>query len=120
MRNRVSNLREKYLDGEKLFRKYYEMGETRSIRMLTEWAILDGMKSLQGHEPTSMGVWKAMWRWASLRENHLKAWDIVSKANPTLTWGEWVKDMIEVKIPSAWQHPTIPKRERFLKENGWI
>ena len=126
MIKRNSNLREKYLDGEKLFRKYYEMGDSRTITLLTEWAITEGMTSSKGTQPTEMGVWKAMWRWASLKENRETAWEISKDAtygstkNPfKFTKGMWVKDMIKVKIPSAWQHATVAKKEKFMRENGW-
>lgn len=122
---RNPNLREKYLDGEKLFRKYIEMGENRSIGMLTEWSILEGMKSSKGHEPTQMGVWKAIWRWASTHKE--QAWELIkdvtfgTKKNQfTYSKNEWIKDMMEVKIPSAWQHQTNAKYEKFLRENGWL
>lgn len=123
--NRNPNLREKYLDGEKLFKKYIEMGETRSVYLLCEYAISEGMISSKGQEPTPMGVWKAMWRWVSVNKNI--AWKYVegvtfgnNKNSHKLSYQEWIKDMIEVKIPSAWQHPTHAKREKFLRENGWL
>jgi len=124
MTNRSPNLREKYLDGERLFRKYFEMGESKSIILLTEWAITEGMKSSKGGEPTPMGVWKAMWRWASLKENRVSAYQIyydsLFKDGNQISFDEWAKEMIKIKIPSAWQHTTHAKRDRFLKENGWI
>lgn len=116
--SRNPNLREKYLNGEALFRKYWEMGDTRSVALLAEWAILQGMKSSKGTEPTIMGVWKAMWRWASLKENRETAWEIVSQ-HSQMTRSQWINDMLITKIPTAWQHPTNAKRDRFLRENGW-
>jgi len=95
------------------------MGESRTIQLLTEWAILEKMLSSKGNEPTQMGIWKAMWRWASLKENRDTAWGIYKQHN-TVSFENWKRKMIEVHIPSAWQHPTIPKRDKFLKENGWI
>jgi hypothetical protein len=120
MTNRSPNLREKYLDGEKLFRKYYEMGESRTINLLTEWAILDGMTSSTGKSPTPMGVWKSIWRWASLKENRDLAWKIYREHCGKFNYGEWKLDMIHIKIPSAWQHTSEVKRQKFLRENGWI
>ena len=108
----------KYLDAEKLFRKYWEMGENRSIKLLTEWAILDGMKSSTGSNPTPMGIWKAMWRWASLKENRSTVWYLIS-LHSSISKEHWEWDMVNVKIPTAWQHPTRDKKERFMKENGW-
>ena len=121
------NLREKYLDAERLFRKYVEDGETRSISALTEWAKQEGMKSSRGDEPTQMGVWKAMWRWASLKENKETAWKIIqghifgtAKQRFQYDRNRWEWEMINTRIPSAWQHATAAKREKFLRENDWL
>ncbi len=72
----------KYLDGEELFRKYFEeMGTARSISRLVKWCISRGIKNpLTGKPPTRMGVWKSMWRWALLPENKEKAFDIFKKS----------------------------------------
>jgi hypothetical protein len=122
---RNTNLREKYLDAERLFRKYINDGETRSIASLTEYALLQGMKSSNGQEPTPMGVWKAIWRWASTHKD--EAWNLMknqtfgSKNNKfQYDEKEWKENMIYEKIPAAWQHPTNKKYEKFLKENGWV
>lgn len=116
---RNPNLREKYLDGEKLYRKYFEMGDAKTIDRLVRWSISQGMKSSKGNEPTHMGVWKAMWRWASLKENKEIAWEIFRHYNFNSLRAEWDKDMVDNKIKAAWQHPTDAKYRRFLKENGW-
>lgn len=118
MSNRSPNLREKYLDAEKLFRKYWEMGEKRSINLLTEWAISQGIQSPSGKNPTPMGIWKAMWRWASLKENKDKALKIAQEFE-AINPDRWNKEMILIRIPTAWQHPSKVRRERFMKENGW-
>ena len=115
--NRNPNLKEKYLDGEKLFKKYIEMGETRSVYLLCEYAILEGMISSTGQEPTPMGCWKSIWRWASTHKE--SAWSFIKDANFGMNYQEWVKHMAEVIIPSAWQHNTSAKRDKFLRENGW-
>lgn len=120
MTNRNSNLREKYLDGETLFRKYYEMGDNRSIKLLTEWAKVEGIKSSKGNEPTGMGIWKAMWRWASMRENKDLAWSIMKHDDLNLGYDAWKNQMIYIRIPSAWQHPNNAKLQKFLRENGWV
>lgn len=72
----------KFLDGEKLFRKYFEeMGPARSITKLTEWCKSQGCKNpLTGKPPTRMGVWKSMWRWALLPENERTAFEIFKKS----------------------------------------
>lgn len=111
------NLKEKYLDGELLFRKYYEMGEARSIERLRRFATSQGMTSSTGKEPTPMGVWKAMWRWASLKENCQAAYEIYHKWT-FKEFDEWEKDMLKT-IKTAWQFTTVAKYQRFLKQNGW-
>jgi len=126
MKDRNPNLREKYLDGEKLFRKYFEMGEARTVQKLSRWAINEGMarrvkrtKDNPDGLPT-MGIWKAMWRWASLMENSTIAWNIFNQYIDTVSWEEYKQDMVTHKIKAAWQHPTDKKRNKFLKDNGWI
>ncbi len=123
--SRNPNLKEKYLDGEKLFKRYIEMGEARSVYLLCEYAILEGMISSKGQQPTPMGCWKAMWRWVSVNKdvawNYVKGATFGTKHNlHNLSYNEWVKDMVKTKIPSAWQHTTHAKRDKFLRENGWI
>jgi hypothetical protein len=119
------NLREKYLDSEKLFKKYIEDGETRSISSLTEFAKLHGMKSSTGQEPTDMGVWKAIWRWASTHKD--EAWNLVKDQTfgskhkrYKYDYKQWEEEMIYRIIKSAWQHPTNKKYQKFLKDNGWV
>ena len=125
MTEKYPNLTEKYLDAEKLFRKYIEMGEGRTIELLTEWAILEGMESSTGKKPTPMGVWKSIWRWASTHKD--EAWELAkdhtfgTKANPfKYDWQRWKTEMIKIRIPTAWQHPTVAKKEKFMKEHGWL
>lgn len=127
MSNRNANLREKYLDAERLFRQYCEIGESRSISLLTEWAISQGMQSSSGNPPTPMGIWKAMWRWASMKENKEKAWNIAkdhifgtSLQRFKYTRDRWNKEMVLIRIPTAWQHQSEIKKQKFMKENGWI
>ena len=111
--------KETYLNGDVLFRKYYEMGDAKSITRLRKFAISQGMVSSTGKEPTDMGVWKAMWRWASLKENAYKAWEIYSNRDgQECNFDEWV-EVMKKTIRAAWQHPTEAKYNRFLKENGW-
>lgn len=114
---RSPNLKEKYLDGEILFRQYYAMGEARSINRLTKFAISQGMTSSTGKLPTTMGVWKSIWRWASLKENRDTAWKIY-KESTNKTFAEWIEYMRD-NIRTAWQHPTEAKYTKFLKDNGW-
>ena len=60
---------EKFLDGEKLFKYYYEtMGDARSTVKLVEWCKTQGMVNSKGKSPTRMGVWLSAWRWALKNE----------------------------------------------------
>ena len=129
----MRKLREGFLDGEVLFKHYFAMGQATSISVLTRYAISLGMKDSKGNEPTRMGVWKAMWRWASLKENKSRAFEIFSKFVEEYGWEEntdypwdggntkelWHSFMLQ-KIKSAWQYPTPMMYNRFLKRNGWI
>lgn len=127
----MRKLRENYLDGEKLFRQYFAMGEGASASRLQRFAVASGMLSPEGNEPTTMGVWKAAWRWASLKQNKDTAFQIFVEyvnnhgwraPDPELPWdGDraelWRLFMLQ-KIRSAWQF-TERRYKRFLKENGW-
>lgn len=121
---RSPNLREKFLDGEKLFYKYIDMGETRTIELLTEWAISQGMTSSSGTEPSQMGVWKAVWRWASLHKN--LAWRAVdgqifgTKNNRFQYTEDTFKLYMREVIRTAWQFTTETKYQKFLQKNGWL
>ena len=128
----MRKLRENYLDGERLFRQYFAMGAGASATRLQEFAVTCGMLSPEGNEPTVMGVWKAMWRWASLKENKSTAFEIFVNhvdnydwqlGDPDLPWkGDrhelWTQFM-EQKIRSAFQYGEA-RHQRFLRENGWI
>jgi len=121
-----------FLDGEKLFRQYFLMGDGASAKRLQRFAVSSGMLSPEGREPTVMGCWKAMWRWASLKENKDTAFSIFlehykkrgwKNFDPDLTWdGDpqelWKQFMLQ-KIQSAYQF-NRRRHERFLKENGWL
>lgn len=113
MKKRNPNLRESYMDGEVLFRKYYEMGDAKSIPRLVQYVY-----GQTGTKPTDMGVWKSMWRWASLLENQRTAYRIYKECGGDLSWESWAADMRDV-IRTAWQHPTEAKYQKFLRENGW-
>lgn len=119
MSKRSDNLQEKYMDGEVLFRKYFELGDAASFVRLRAFAISKGMVSSSGDEPTTMGLWKAMWRWASLKENKEHAWQIYQATHPNVSREEWDMLMLD-RIKKAWQYRTNSRYEKFLKDNGWI
>lgn len=60
-------LDKKYLDGEQLFKVYWqEMGSARSTVRLQRWCLAHSIVNPKTQNvPTRMGLWKAMWRWAS-------------------------------------------------------
>ena len=95
----------KYLNGEKLFRYYWEeMGNGRSCVKLAKWAGKQGLKNPNtGKPPSPMAVWFAMWRWALIPENQKVAYDIYNKAQLDLggfvspeQWKEFIKDKASV------------------------
>jgi hypothetical protein len=71
----------KYLDGERLFRLYFEeMGTAGSMAKLVNFCVSEGKKNPKtGKPPTRMSVWKAMWTWALLPENLATARKIFDK-----------------------------------------
>lgn len=117
----------KYLDGEKLFHHYYvEMAGGGTFAKLRDWAVSVGMVNHRGNTtiyPTPMGVHKAAWRWASLKENKDKAWEwfqiFMENTGDYCSDDEWREFAIQ-KIKNAWQHPTEQKSHQFLEDNGWI
>lgn len=133
-------LKQPYMNGELLYRKYFSMGAGASATRLARWAVSVGMaKSIKKTNINRdgapvMGVWKAMWRWASMRENKELAYQIFSDHLDQFGWEQdtdflwddytqprqdiWHKFMLK-KIQTAWQfNPN--RHERFLRENGWL
>ena len=115
----------KYMDGEYLFKYYFQaMGASRSLIKLIEHCRTEYMiHPEQGRPPTKMGIYKAMWRWATVKENQKMAWEIYKTAdlgeewNPINEWGAWV-DFLKERVPSAYQYD--PKTyKRFLVRNGY-
>lgn len=121
-----------YLDGEKLFEQYFAMGSAASIKRLARFAESEGMISSAGRNPTPMGVWKCMWRWASKKENKERAFQLFSHYIDNYEWQlpdeklPWTGSKEELwhafmlqKIKSAWQFQKESRYQKFLKENGW-
>ena len=117
--SREDNLQKRYLDGEILYRKYFELGDAGTFVRLRRFAESERMVSPSGNPPTLMGIWKSMWRWASLIQNKETAWEIYKVYNPDISRETWNQMMLE-KISKAWQFKSITKQDRFLKENGWL
>ena len=127
-------IRDSYLDGEKLFRHYCKMGGAKSIGILRRYAVSENMfDPTNNKEPTRMGVWKAMWRWASLKENRDTAYQLFLETHQQdIQDDEWLSqyfpdsinrkdwDALMLKrIDSAWQFRTPMLRQKFLQKNGW-
>lgn len=133
-------LKEPFLRGEELFRKYFSMGRATSTKRLARWALSIGMakpvKQTKYNKDglPCMSVWKAMWRWASLKENKDVAYQIFSDhvrlygwtVDTEYSWDEgssvepsdWNRFMVQ-KIRSAWQYPFQGMFDHFLLKNGW-
>lgn len=133
-------IKEAYLDGEKLYKYYFSMGQAASIGRLAAWAVSTGMARHIKPNRTNMtgmphmGVWKAMWRWASMQEHRDEAFSIFADyvckygwlddtdfpwpMGTEITMSDWYRFMAK-KIRTAWQY--APNRHaRFLRENGWV
>lgn len=113
------------MDGEYLFKYYFEtMGESRSLIKLIEHCKTEYMiHPEQGKPPTKMGIYKAIWRWATVKENQSKAWEIYKNCE---LGGEWkkIEDSIEwisflkERVSSAYQYDAKTYK-RFLVRNGY-
>lgn len=130
----MKKLVDPYFDGEKLFTMYFGVRGGESITTLAKLAVSSGMTSVEYKNKNKiprMGVWKAMWRWASLKENRDRAFQIFCDYLDKYgwTWDDeydwdtdrealWKKFMLQ-KIKSAWQFEKA-RHDRFLKENGWL
>lgn len=62
VRNKLSYLG----DGEAIFKKWISWGKAGNVKMLSIWAGEEmGWKNPNtGRNPSGMGVWSRMWRWA--------------------------------------------------------
>ena len=65
-RIKIKHSRTAYLDGEALFKQYWQvMGTARSILGVRRWCIAQGiLNPVMNTPPTAMGIEKAMYRWA--------------------------------------------------------
>lgn len=97
-------LDKKYLDGEQLFKVYWqEMGSARSTVRLQRWCLAHSIVNPKTQNvPTRMGLWKAMWRWASEnRDEAFRVWISSTKgletySTPDLEFvAEWNKLIVK-------------------------
>lgn len=133
-------LKDPYIAGKDLYEYYFSMGEAASIARLARWALANGKAKPVKKGPFNpeglpmMGVWKAMWRWASLGVNKNEAYshfqvyvlkygwlddtDFPWPVGTVISLKDW-HDFMQKKIRTAWQYEPV-RHERFLRENGWI
>lgn len=112
------------------------MGRVASIATLARFAISQKMTNITYTNKRSiptMGVWKAMWRWASLKENKDTAYQIFQDYVKEYGW-KWERDFTWLEgqevdldhwkaymrriIRSAWQF-NENRYQRFLQDNEW-
>jgi hypothetical protein len=112
-----------YLNGEALFKAYWEMNTAKSFKRLAVWAAEHGMTSpVTGKVPNKMSMYKSMYRWATRKENFDKSFEIVApifRDNAQfITKSEW-KEFLKERAKSAWQHNSQKNYERFLRQHGY-
>jgi hypothetical protein len=92
---------------KKLFTVYWEeMGNARSFNKLQKWCLKRQIVEPRSlNQPTRMGLWKAMWRWAA--KNRDEAFEIYSKAPGTYP-EEW-SEMIVKYSRTSFQNKTFKK-----------
>lgn len=116
----------KYMDGEYLFRYYFQtMGEARSFPKLIEHCRAEYVIHPEsGSPPTKMGLYKAMWRWATRKQNQRIAFDIYQNSELGEeyeyfeTWEDWL-DFLKDRIASAHQFAKPNEYRNFLRDNGY-
>lgn len=114
------------MDGEYLFRYYFQtMGEARSLPKLSEHCRQEYMIHPEhGTPPTRMGIYKAMWRWATRKENQQLAWEIYNSSQlgddweEINDWNDWLS-FLEERIKSAHQFAKPNEYRNFLRYNGY-
>lgn len=113
----------KYLDGKFLFEYYWKtMGPARSYDGLRRYCISQGIVNTQrGTNPNRMSIMKAMWRWATRKENFEEGYEIVNNAmrdeGRFMSKDEW-KEFLRDKVHVAYQY-NVPKEKKFLRKNGY-
>lgn len=115
------------MDGEYLFRYYFQtMGEARSFPKLIEHCRTEYVIHPEsGSPPTKMGLYKAMWRWATRKQNQRTAFDIYQNSelgdeyDYFETWEDWL-DFLKGRIASAHQFAKPNEYRNFLRDNGYV
>lgn len=95
------------------------MGDARSLTKLNKWAEANGIRNpVTGKPPSKVACYKAMWRWASLKENQRKAYEIAKEAlahHGELEWDEFIEH-IAYRCKDAFQYPRR-KLLKYFKDN---
>lgn len=116
----------RYMDGEYLFQYYFQtMGEARSLPKLVAHCKENYIIHPEtGKPPTRMGIYKAIWRWATKKENQQTAWEIYKNSQlgdewkMITDWDEWM-NFLKERITSARQFAKPNEYRNFLKYNGY-
>ena len=120
--SRVPSIRSKFIDGGFLFNYYFTiMGTAHSQRKLPQVAKENGMVNYLGKPPSVPGCWKAMWNWASEKENHQKAYEIYN--NHLMSVGQFITvedfmDLLRKQTLTSKQFPTEGYAKRYFKREG--
>lgn len=115
----------KYLNGEVLFRYYWgEMGSARTLSKLVMYCVSQGwVNPWTGQPPRKMTLHKAMYRWATQKDNFEASYQVVQNEQRDegnfMTREEW-KEFLRKQVKSAWQFPRPVYYERFLKKHGYV
>lgn len=115
----VAHRRTKFIDGEFLYKYYFEtMGTARSTYKLPQIAYDNGMRNIQGKAPSFMGVWKAMWSWACKPENREEAYRMYNAH--LADYGQYAtmeqfKDVLRDKLKNVLQPKNDAAYRRYLK-----
>ena len=108
------------LDGELVFRKYWEMGRGASWLKVKRWFETQGYVSSTGQPYLRMTLWKSAWRWAV--QNSEKAYGIVQETlvqyNDSMSKVEWEQELIE-KGATAFQNLKYYRAlKKHIREHG--
>lgn len=96
------------------------MGEARSLPKLNRWAEASGFRNpITGKPPSYTACYKAMWRWASLKENQQKAYEIAKEAlaaKGELEWDEFIEHLA-YRCRIAFQYPNWKLKKHLIENN---
>lgn len=117
--------KKKYLDGEVLFEYYWgKMGQARNFAALQRYCVAQGwVNPVLGTAPGRMTLFKAVYRWATKKENFEKGYEIVQAGQRDvgnfMSRDEW-KQHLRDRVKSAWQFAKDRHLQNFLRKNDYI